>query len=301
MRSVFVGCAVVAGLVLSNPAAMAQPSHGTPPGLLKKGGPPVAAAPDRRAEAPETIGGHVRSFGVWLDDATAMAPAESWMTVSLQRWGSPAGSGLEAPVVDIVSGITSTIHAFATVPLSRIAVAGVPPDTELGTAYLGGKVVLREPAEGVLGLAANPAVEILSQSATIDTGLSRVNLVLPLSVEWRSGRTRTYGSTGYFTRGAFFMSGALERQLSDRTVVTGALSQAWATDDLALADGGALRSSRTDLTGSLVWIASPQLMLFTSAARTLSPLDADAIRYSFSVGASMNLYRPGRRLPVKKP
>jgi hypothetical protein len=43
------------------------------------------------------------------------------------------------------------------------------------------------------------------------------------------------------------------------------------------------------------------MMLFTSAARTLSPLDADAIRYSFSVGASMNLYRPGRRLPVKKP
>jgi hypothetical protein len=42
-------------------------------------------------------------------------------------------------------------------------------------------------------------------------------------------------------------------------------------------------------------------MLFASVGRTLSPLDADAIRYLYSFGASMNLYRPGRRLPVKKP
>jgi hypothetical protein len=300
MRSAIFSCAALASLVLGGPAA-AQPSHGTPPGLLKKQGSQGTVVSEDDGPRPASGNGRVRSFGVWLDDATAMAPSESWLTVSLQRWGSPVGNGLDAPVLDIVNGITSRINAFATVPLSRIDVAGLPPDTELGTTYLGGKVVLREPAERVLGLAANPAVEILSQSATTDTGFSRVNVVLPLSVEWRSGRTRTYGSTGYFTRGAFFVSGALERQLSDRAVVTGALSQAWATDDMALADAGALRSRRTDLTGSLAWIASPQLMLFTSVARTLSPLDADAIRYSLSVGASMNLYRPGRRLPVKKP
>jgi hypothetical protein len=280
---------------------MAQPSHGTPPGLLKQTGPPGTVTPDRQAGPPATSGGHVRSFGVWLDDATAMAPGESWITVSLQRWGSPAGSGLEAPVLDVVGGLSSRVHMFATVPLSRISAAGIPPATELGTIYVGSKIVLREPADGTLGMAVNPAVEILSDSATTGTGLSRANLVWPVSVEWRRGATRAYGSTGYFTRGAYFLSGALERQLSERVVVTGALSQAWATADLALAEDAAARSSRTDLSGSVAWIASPQLMLFASAARTLSPLDADAIRYSLSAGASMNLYKPGRRLPVKKP
>ena len=75
---------------------------------------------------------------------------------------------------------------------------------------------------------------------------------------------------GLFTRGAFFLGGAVEQTLTDRLVATGALGQAWATDGDALADEIGLRTSRTDLSGSLVWIASPQLMLFASGARTIS-------------------------------
>ena len=41
-----------------------------------------------------------------------------------------------------------------------------------------------------------PTVEILSESATIGTGFSRVNFVLPASLEWRHGATRIYGSGG---------------------------------------------------------------------------------------------------------
>src|SRR5262245_48238825 len=207
MRTARVVGAVLAGLVLSSPA-IAQPSHGTPPGLLKKPG-LADTAPHRQTEPPPTSG-HVRSFGVWLDDATAMTAAESWITVSLQRWGSPAGSGLEAPVLDFVSGVSRRVDVFATVPFSRISTPGTPPATELGTIYVGSKIVLREPEDGRLGLAVNPAVEILSDSATTGTGFSRANLVWPMSVEWRQGETRVYGSTGYFTRGAYFLSGALE-------------------------------------------------------------------------------------------
>ena len=281
-------CRIVIGLLVAlstSSPAFAQRPHGTPPGLLKKQGPPGSpgGSPVRGAEGGGAAGtvSRVRSLGVWLDDATAMAPGEGWLTVSLQRWSSPVGTGIDAPVFDIIGGLTPRIHAFASVPYTRTSYTGLPATGELGTVYLGGKFVIRE--------------------AAAETGFSRVNAVIPVSAEWRHDRTRLFGSTGVFTRGAFFLSGALEQTLSDQFVATGALSQAWATDGNALAEEIGLRTNRTDLSGSLAWIASPQLMLFVSGARTLSTLDADATGYALSVGASMNLYRPGRRLPVKKP
>lgn len=243
----------------------------------------------------------VRSLGVWLDDATAMAPGEAWLSMSMQRWGSPIGSGLEAPVFDVVGGVVENVHAFVSVPYSRTAYGDEPATGELGTIYAGSKVVLRQADDRRLGVAVTPTLEILSTAATTDTGFSRLNAVIPVSLEWRQDSLRIYGSTGYFTRGAYFISGAVERALTDRAIVTGSLSQAWATDELALADEIGLRGSRTDASGSIAYVVSPHLMVFASAARTLSPLDLDATRYAFSVGASMNLYRPGRRLPIKKP
>jgi hypothetical protein len=238
---------------------------------------------------------------MWLDDATAMAPGEGWLTVSLQRWSSPVGNGIDAPVFDLLGGVVSRVHLFASIPYSRTSYTGLPSSGELGTLYFGGKFVMRAPDGKGIGIAISPAVEVLSPSAIVDTGYSRVNAVLPLSAEWRHERTRIYGSTGVFTRGAYFLSGAVEQTLTNRLVATGALSQAWATRGDVLAEELGLRSSRTDLSGSLAWVVSPQLMLFASGARTISPLDADATRFALSGGASVNLYRPGRRLPVKKP
>ncbi len=303
MARLAIAAMAAAGLLAMGSPAVAQPPHGTPPGLKKKG--PSAAAGTTSTASTEGVGSagpaRVRSLGAWLDDATAMAPGEGWLTVSLQRWSSPVGSGIDAPVFDVIGGVTSRLHAFASVPYSRTSYTGLPSSGELGTVYLGAKFVLRAPEDKAIGLAISPAIEILSPSAMVDTGYSRVNAVLPLNAEWRHDRTRVYGSTGLFTRGAYFLGGAVEQTLTDRLVATGALSQAWATDGDALADEIGLRTSRTDLSGSLVWIASPQLMLFVSGARTVSPLDADATGYALSVGASMNLYRPGRRVPIKKP
>lgn len=295
---------VASGLLLTTSSlATAQRPHGTPPGLLKKPGSPGSqAAPTTRGV--EGGGGagltRVRSIGVWLDDATAMAPGEGWLTMSLQLWSSPIGTGTDAPVFDVVGGVTERLHAFASIPYSRTAYTGLPAEGELGTVYVGGKYVVRAPDAGI-GIAVSPALEILSSSATVETGYSRVNVVVPLNLEWRHDRTRIYGSTGIFSRGAYFIGGAVEQTLTDSLVATGALSQGWATDSEALAEEVGLRTSRTDLSGSVAWIVSPHLMLYASGARTVSPLDADAIRFSLAFGASMNLYRPGRRLPVKKP
>jgi hypothetical protein len=229
-----------------------------------------------------------------------MAQSEAWLTLSMQRWNSPTGTGLDAPVADVAAGIGLHTQLFFSLPYSRITYTDTPTASEVGTTYLGAKIGLREPQSGSLGVSVTPTVEILSESATIGTGFSRVNFVLPASLEWRQGATRIYGSGGYFTRGAVFVGGAVEQTFADRWVVTGALAQAWSTGNQTLSEEIGLGSNRTDASGSVSWV-SPHVMIFGSAARTLSTLDADATRYAFAAGVSLNLNIPGRRTPIAKP
>ena len=286
---------------------LAQHPHGGPPGLSQQGG--QGRGNGRGAGGPnagETSGvdggatSRVRSLGVWLDDATVMAPSEAWLTLSMQRWSAPAGSGWDAPVADFAAGLGLHTQLFLSLPYSRITYTDTPAAGELGTSYLGAKIGLRDPQSGSLGVSVTPTVEILSESDTTGTGFSRVNFVLPASLEWRQGATRIYGSGGYFTRGAVFVGGAVEQTLTERWVVTGAITQAWSTDHEALSEELGLGSNRTDASGSISWV-TPHVMIFGSAARTLSTLDADATRYAFAAGVSLNLNVPGRRTPIAKP
>ncbi len=280
------------------------PPPGGPPGLTKThGGKGKGSSASGDTSGGDTSGGatsRVRSLGVWLDDATLMAPGETWLTLSMQRWSSPTGTGVDAPIADLAGGVGPHAQLFLSLPYSRITYTDTPAAGEVGTTYLGAKIGLRAPQSGSFGVSVTPTVEILSQSATVGTGLSRVNLVLPASVEWRQGATRIYGSGGYFTRGAVFVGGAVEQTVADRWVVTGALTQAWSTDSQALSDQIGLQSNRTDVSGSVSWV-TPHAMVFGSAAHTLSTLDADATRYSFTFGVSINLNIPGRRTPIAKP
>jgi hypothetical protein len=314
-----VAAAVVGGwLLVGVSPALAQRPHGTPPGLTKtkhtNNGKPSSSSSSNgsqsslRGDVPTTGGepgggasSRVRSLGVWLDDATVMSPGESWLTLSMQRWASPIASGFDGPIVDTVAGLGTSLHTFLSVPYTKITYDGAAAEGELGTIYAGAKIGLRDPSSSSLGLAVSPTVEVLSTSAAANTGYSRLNLVLPASLEWRKNATRIYGSTGYFTRGAFFLGGAWEQTLTDKWIVTGTLSQAWSTKGESIAEEFGLLRKRTDMSGGVSFIASPHLMLFGSFARTLSSLDADATRYAVSFGASMNLYKPGRRTPVKKP
>jgi hypothetical protein len=281
----------------------AQNPHGTPPGLAKKHTTPAAGSSNIDTGGGSAAGAatRIRSLGVWLDDATPVGEGEFWLTTSTQWWGSPIGEGTDAPVFDVSAGITPTVQAFVSLPYSRVTYLTTPEVGEIGTTYIGAKIQLSDPQARSVGMAVAPSIEVLSDSSIDGTGLSRVHAVLPVSLEWRRDQTRVYGSTGYFTRGAWFAGGAVEQTVADHWVVTGALSGAWATDSHALAEEVGLRTNRTDISGSLSWIASPRVIVFGTAARTLSTLDADATRYAFTVGASLNLHGAGRNIPLKKP
>jgi hypothetical protein len=299
------GCGAAIGLLVLLVAvapAMAQRPHGVPPGLAKQtpGGTSSNALPG-------AIGGEVlptpsvRSFGVWLDDASVLGPREAWLTVSMQRWASPVLRGFDVPVSDVTVGLVPRVHAFASVPFTQYGDPGTPMHGQLGDSYFGAKYVLREPDAGRLGVAATPTVELLSNAATSGSGLSRVNLVLPLSVEWRFGGSRAYGSTGYFTRGAYFAAGALERTLAGRWLLTGALTFARATSPPDTSAAWGLTHQRMDASGSVSWIATNRLVVFGGVGRTLSHMDPDGTRYALSFGTSLDLAPLGASRPPVRP
>jgi hypothetical protein len=293
--------------------AHAQRPHGTPPGQLKKNQsktpPPPPVTPQSQLVAPSVpsvdiplpagpTGPRVRTLGVWLDDATVFAPGEAWLTLSVQRWGSPVASGFDLPVLDVAAGLAPRVHVSASVTYSRATVIDEPQTHGLGDFYLGGKFVLRDAVQGGVGIAVGPALEVLTASSAESVGLNRVNAVLPVSLEWRQQRGRVYATTGYFTRGIIFGGGAVERYLGSDWVVVGALTAARSTDEQALAEEIGLKPWRLDATGSLAWVASPSFMLFGAFTRTLSGLDADSTRYAFSGGAALNLNAPRTRPTV---
>ena len=88
------------------------------------------------------------SLGVWLDDATVMAQREAWLTLSMHRWNSPTGSGLDAPVADVAGGMGLHTQLFISLPYSRVTYTDTPAASEVGTTYLGAKIALRDPQSG---------------------------------------------------------------------------------------------------------------------------------------------------------
>jgi hypothetical protein len=303
-------CGLLAALCLIGTAAPALAQgrpNGVPPGLARQPKPKTtgSATADPSPAPPPVTGADTasgvarfRSFGSWLDDATVLSPGETWLTLSAQRWASPSFDGAGLPVADVAIGVTKRVQAFATFPVTRYGYPGEPRTQELGDMFAGGKIVLREADGSRIGLSVSPALEIVGSSTMVESGMPRVSFVLPINLELQQSGGRIYASGGFFTRGAWFAGGALERQLSDALVATGGLTFMGAKGDARLSDSYGLHHRRLDGFGSLSWFVSPSLVLFGSAGRTLSSLDLDATRYAFTLGASLNVHRPGPRPPV---
>jgi hypothetical protein len=294
-------------LALAAPADAQRRPNGVPPGLAKQQPPrnpsgggtsiPPGGTPTPVLDGPVSST-RIRSFGSWLDDASTLAPGEAWLTLSAQHWASPSFSGSDLPVTDLSVGLVNRVHAFVTLPITSYAYEGEERVREVGDVYVGAKIALRPADAGGVGLSTTPALEIVGSETLIDGGMPRVSLVLPVNAEWRRGRSRVYGSAGFYTRGAWFAGGALERYLSNSFVATGALSLMGSTEDREVSEFYGLHHSRVDASGSIAWIPAQTVVLFAGVGRTLSAMDIDATRYAFSVGAALNLRRPGPRPPL---
>jgi hypothetical protein len=231
-------------------------------------------------------------LAAWLDDAETLAPGAATIGLSIGRAESLDGGETDAPVVNAAVGVSSRLQLSVSLPFYWASYNDGYNASGLGNTYVAAKVKLVDPNQHAVGLAVAPMLEILSDAAVSDTtlGLSRVNWALPVSVQVTRGPTRVFATTGYFSRGAVFLAGALERALSQRVTLTGALSYMHATGTTATSDLNGLSRSRLDATASVTVRVSPSLFVSGAAGRTISSLDQNGatllasanISYAFS-------------------
>ena len=273
----------------------AQGHRGAPPGLAKKpssgGGTPSQPPSDTATDLT------VRTFGTWLDDATLAAPGSMWLSTSLVRWSAPAARGLYAPAIGMALGISPRVQGSLSVPYARCSDTSTGCVSGFGTTYASAKVLIRDATTHAVGVSAAPALEILDSASASALGSGRVHLVWPVSIEAGHGPLRMYASTGYFTRGALFASGALEARLSPRVAVTGTASRSHATSDAADAAVLGLSRDRTDVYGGVTAFVAPTTAVFVNVGRTVSQQEFDSARFIFTLGVSVGITATPRTPP----
>ena len=161
-------------------------------------------------------------FGTWLDDATTAAVGAGYISMGASYWRGANADQVDAPILGVTYGITNRAQLSATVPFYRATYEGFSGGG-LDTIYISGKIAVVDPdaGNGRFGLAIGAGAEILSAGVA---DASRAHWVVPLSLELRSAAFRVYGSTGYFSRGAFFAAGAFEWTVPTGTSVTASLA-----------------------------------------------------------------------------
>ena len=289
VRRVFMTGLVVAGVALAGASPAAAQGKGK--GLGKGRGPTPPAAPSSASAAAPIFG--IRQFGAWLDDASLLDAGSASAAVSLGLVRSAGGRQTDFPIVDAGLGLTPRVQLGMTVPYYQLSFVDGSRAAGLGDVYLAAKVGLIDPAKKTtsgFGLAVSPLLEILADPDP--TGSRSFHVGLPVSVEWRQPKYRVYGSSGWFSRGAFFTSGALELPLTERVVATGVLSHTRALNDDPNADAMGMSKARTDLMGGAAFFATPSMALYGSIGRTISAQDANAA--SFMLGAGVSMVFAGR-------
>jgi len=242
-----------------------------------------SAADGGAGPAPDT---GVRNFGAWLDDASVLAPGGGFTSFSVGYWRLASFTEVDAPSFDVAFGLTKRVQAGASVPVYHASAAGAPAARGLGDLYLTSKIQLREPGDAAFSFAVIPLIQVLSAEPV--TGSGRVSWAVPLSLEYRGTGWRAYGSTGYFSRGSLFASGAIEVPIGNRIWATGTLSQSHSLKDDATADALGLSTNRTDVSGGATWAASDAVALFGAIGRTLGRDDGSATHLFLSGGLSVS-------------
>jgi hypothetical protein len=279
-------------LVASALAAAPAAGQGKGKGLGKRGGnSPQAPAPviiDTESGAP-LAGSGLRQFGSWLDDASMIDAGSAWTAISFAHTRSAGARQTDFPVADLSYGMSPRAQVGLSFPYYRMQFADGTAIDGVGDVYLTATFGLVSPdakRNRLWGLSVTPIIEVLEEATP---GASRFGLGLPVNAELRLGSARIYGSTGFFTRGAVFASGALEVPVHERVIVTGALSAMRATNEDEVADALALPRSRTDLNVVAAYFLTPQMAVFGGTGRTLSNASTVGSSLQITAGISFSM------------
>jgi hypothetical protein len=259
------------------------------------GSAPVATPPSRNdLVAPSAAA--VSSGGAtplaWLDDASVLQPGGVSVAMSALRWSGSGISEVNFPVVDIALGLTRRVQFSANVPHVVGSADPYGAAGGLGTVYFSSKIGVLDGSESVVKVAVSPTLEVLSPSVvdTLTPGEHRVQLGLPISMEFDRGPARIYGGAGYFTRGAWFTGAGGSYGVNDKVSVFGSFSRAWRRSDVPDVPLG--ERDRKEISGGASYAVSPGVHVFGSMGRTIATLEENGAGRTIAGGVSFFMSAP---------
>jgi hypothetical protein len=226
----------------------------------------------------------LQTFGSWLDTAGVSAPGEAWISISSAYWRSPSLREIDAPAIGVTAGVARRTQIGVSLPYYHVTDRSGLTSRGFGASYVTTKFALSESPR--LGLSTSPTVEILNWSSP---EIGRVNFVLPIGLQTSAGSTQIYGSTGYFTRGSVFGSGAIEWPVTSKVTLTATMAHSYSVVSDPISDALGIARHRTDGSGGAYYAANSGVVFFTSIGRTFSPVDRTSGRLAVSGGMTMNV------------
>jgi len=226
----------------------------------------------------------LQTFGSWLDTASVSSPGEAWISISTAYWRSPSLREVDAPAMGVTAGVARRTQIGVSLPYYHVTDRSGFTSRGFGASYVTTKFALSENPR--IGLSTSPTVEILNWSSP---EIGRVNFVLPISLQTSAGRTQIYGTTGYFTRGSVFGSGAIERRFTSKVTLAATMAHSYSVVSDPGSDALGIARHRTDGSGAAYYAASPGVVFFTSIGRTFAPVDQTSGRLAISAGMTMNV------------
>jgi hypothetical protein len=297
MRFVAIILAGAVSLMGPAPASAQGIGHGQPPvdpGRRANSGStttpqPSSTQPGISSILPSTgnqagTGLRLQTFGSWLDTAGVSAPGEVWISLSTAYWRSPSLREVDAPAMGVTAGVARRTQIGVSLPYYHMTDQSGFASRGFGASYVTTKFALSENPR--LGVSTSPTIEILSWSSP---EIGRVNFVLPISLQTSAGRTQIYGSTGYFTRGSVFGSGAMEWSVTSNVTLAASMTHSYSVVTDPVSDALGIARRRTDANGAAYYAANAGVVFFTSIGRTFSPVDQTSGRLAVSGGVTMNV------------
>jgi hypothetical protein len=207
---------------------------------------------DRSNQQQPASATRLQTFGFWLDTAFVNAPGETWMWVSTSYWRSPSLREIDAPAIGVNVGVAPRTQVGVSLPYYHLTDQFGFTSHGLGASYATLKLAVVQ--DHRVNVSVSPTLEILSWSSP---QVGRINAVLPINVQTFIGNARVYGSTGYFSRGSVFGSGAAEWSPANSLTLTTTLAHSYSVVSDPASDRLGISKHRTDASGGMYVSGAP--------------------------------------------
>jgi hypothetical protein len=214
------------------------------------------------------------------------------MWVSTAYWRSRSLREIDAPALGASVGVAPRTQVGVSLPYYHLTDQFGFTSHGFGASYATLKLALVQDRR--VNASISPTLEILSWDSP---QVGRINAVVPVNLQTFIGNARVYGSTGYFSRGSVFGSGAAEWSPGNSITLTTTLAHSYSVVSDPISDTLGISRHRTDVTGGTYLSLRPSLVFFASIGRTLSPVTETSGRLSVTGGVTINVAGPAAHPP----